>query len=73
MFSASTSLNTDVCEATTRLESLLNSITLNSADSPLTNLEPSSLTKYLEGIKAVMSSLNFTVAPLSTISKISNV
>ena len=46
---------------------MLNSITLNSAVSPLPNFFPSSFSKWREGTKAKISSLKGTVAPLSTI------
>jgi hypothetical protein len=60
-----------VWEATTLLNSLLNSITLKSAVSPFFNFFPSSFSRWRVGMKATISSPNSTVAPLSTISEIS--
>ena len=48
----------------------MNSITIKSADSPLTNLEPSDFSKCLYGTKAEISSLKFTITPFSTTSAI---
>jgi hypothetical protein len=59
-----------VCETTTLLNSLLNSITINSAVSPSSSLEPSFLSRCLVGEKAEISSLNLIIAPFSTISEI---
>jgi hypothetical protein len=42
---SSSSLKIEVCEATTLLNYLLNSITLNSASSPFFNFLPSSFSK----------------------------
>lgn len=68
-FFLSSSLKIPVWETTTLLNSLLNSITLNSASSPFLILEPSSFSKSLAGAKASTSaSSNCTLAPLSNTS-----
>src|SRR5690606_12253720 len=56
-------------ETTTRRNSLLNSITVNSNSSPFFTREPSSFSKVLDGAKASTSaSSNWIVAPLSNTS-----